>query len=153
MKSEIGTGNTILLRIEMPLGAFLNKFKSTSQFFRRWRYSQNSINGMSNFQFGNFFITGGYYFHQVQSNKLEINYLFFLRKSSPIISTNLIQRIKKVVPNGFISIIQSENMPELIQHPMGTKLMRTFGSFYATKRNSPISSSSSLKKVKTNCSV
>ncbi len=153
LKCNTVSGKTILLKIEMPLNSFLDNFQSPSQFFRRWRYSQNSINGMTNFQFGNFFITGGYYFHQVQSNKLEINYLFFLRKSSPIISTNLIQRIKKVVPNGFITIIESENTPELIQHPVGTHLMKPFGSNYATKRNSPISSSSSLKKVKTYCSV
>jgi hypothetical protein len=126
------SGNTILLKIEMPLNSFLDNFQSPSHFFRRWRYSQNSLNGMSNFQFGNFFIYGGYYFHQVNGYELVINYIFFLRKHSPLILSNLIQRMKKIVPNGNVELIEDKYILKFFRHPLGTKLMKPFGTCYAT---------------------
>lgn len=131
MKSEIGTGNTILLRIEMPLRTFLDKFKSPSHFFRRWRYSQNSINGVTNFQFGNFFITGGFYSNQIKDNQLLIHYLILTKVTSPIIKSSLKIRIQKLIPEGQVQFdTNTENfntLLQLIKEPSGKFFIKSFG--------------------------
>lgn len=140
--------NDIMIQVSIPLDSFLKRFKSSSQFFRRWRYSQNSINGMSNLQFGNFFLYGGYYLNQFKEENIQIQYLIHSKKKTPIIIGNLKQRIKKIVPEGEITL-ESEvekfkTLINLINHPSGTLLVGKFGSCYAAKTNSPIYSSSSL---------
>lgn len=136
------------MQVSIPLDSFLKRFKSSSQFFRRWRYSQNSINGMSNLQFGNFFLQGGYYLNQFRDGEIQILYLIQARKKTPIIIGNLKQRIKKIVPESEISLDSDvenfKTLINLINHPSGTCLVKRFGNCYAAITNSPIYSSSSL---------
>lgn len=140
--------NDIMIQVSLPLDSFLKQFKSTSEFFRRWRYSQNSINGMSNLQFGNFFLQGGYYVNHFRDGEIQIQYLIQVRKKTPIIIGNLKQRIKKIVPEGEISfdsdIEQFNTLINLINHPTGTCLVKRFGNCYAAITNSPKHSSSIL---------
>ena len=128
--------NDILIQVSIPLDSFLKRFKSSSQFFRRWRYSQNSINGMSNLQFGNFFLHGGYYLNQFSDGEIKIQYLIHSKKKTPIITGNLKQRIKKIVPDGVITFdsdVENFNtLIHLIHHPSGTCLVKRFGCFYTS---------------------
>jgi hypothetical protein len=123
--------NDILIQVSVPLDSFLKRFKSSSDFFRRWRYSQNSINGMTNLQFGNFFLQGGYYLNQFRDGEIQIQYLIHSKKKTPIIVGNLKQRIKKIVPESDISIetdVENFNILfNLINHPSGTSLIKRFG--------------------------
>ena len=129
--------NDILIQVSVPLETFLKRFKSSSEFFRRWRYSQNSVNGMSNLQFGNYFLNGGYYLNQFRGNEILIQYLIHTKKKTPIITGNLIQRIKKIVPEGEITLdseVEKFNtLINLINHPSGTCLVGKFGSRYSAK--------------------
>jgi hypothetical protein len=142
--------NDILIQVSVPIDTFLKRFKSSSAFFRRWRYSQNSINGMSNLQFGNFFLYGGYYLNQFKEGNIQIQYLIHSKKKTPIVIGNLKQRIKKIVPDGEITFdndVENFNtLINLINHPAGTLLVGKFGNCYAAIKNSPKYSSSSSKK-------
>ena len=128
--------NDIMIQVSIPLDSFLKRFKSSSQFFRRWRYSQNSINGMSNLQFGNFFLQGGYYLNQFRDGEIQILYLIQTRKKTPIITGNLKQRIKKIVPESEISLDSDvenfKTLINLINHSSGTCLIKRFGCLYTS---------------------
>ena len=123
--------NDILIQVSVPIDTFLKRFKSSSAFFRRWRYSQNSINGMSNLLFGNFFLQGGYYLNHFRDGEIQIQYLIQIRKKTPIIIGNLKQRIKKIVPESEIfidnEIEQYNTLLNLINHNSGTSMIGKFG--------------------------
>ena len=140
--------NDILIQVSIPLDSFLTRFKSSSQFFRRWRYSQNSINGMTNLQFGNFFLQGGYYLNQFRDGEIQIQYLIHSKKKTPIIIGNLKQRIKKIVPEGEIIVDREiehfSTLLKLLNNHSETCLIGKFGSRYVNKTNAPKYSSSSI---------
>ena len=123
--------NDILIQVSVPIDTFLKRFKSSSAFFRRWRYSQNSINGMSNLLFGNFFLQGGYYLNHFRDGEIQIQYLIHSKKKTPIIIGNLKQRIKKIVPESEIfidnEIEQYNTLLNLINHNSGTSMIGKFG--------------------------
>ena len=92
---------------------------------------------MSNLQFGNFFLYGGYYLNQFKEGDIQIQYLIHSRKKTPVVTGNLKQRIKKIVPEGEITL-ESEvekfkTLINLINHPSGTCLVKRFGNCYAPR--------------------
>lgn len=88
---------------------------------------------MSNLQFGNFFLQGGYYLNQFRDGKIQILYLIQAKKKTPIIIGNLKQRIKKIVPESEISLDSDvenfKTLINLINHPSGTCLVGKFGEY------------------------
>ena len=133
--------NSVIVRVNMDIHRFIEKFKSSSHYFRTLAHSNSSIGRRTNKDFFKRYVDGGAYRTDLTPSGLSFTIVLKYKDDvrTPTIDSSLKLRLLKLVLGSKVEINSisdesNENLIRVFTQRKGSSLFQPFGKLYEGSR-------------------